>query len=212
MKANSQMMKRTATVDATTPTALGARRYMSVVVRGVVRRWSTKLVEVVLVDWLCDAEWCNCSYVGQWARGEKHGQGSWVNSRTGEQYEGSWLQGSWDGHGIWHEQGGDSYEGQWSLGFKNGLGSLKLQTGACISGCSLSVFGSHAVSDTLCARTVHHTTALCITLVHICLLSDSAGELYEGEWNVDQRHGNGKWTDCEGDQRCAVWYSVSLIV
>jgi hypothetical protein len=109
------------------------------------------------------------SYVGEFKDNVINGTGKMMY-RDGTSYEGGWLNGKWHGAGAFTLENGDRWEGQFLDGKYDKVGVLKYANKNVYKG-AISKFG------------VRHGQGNMFW---------SNGELYEGEWRRNKRHGKGK--------------------
>eukprot|EP00937_MAST-01D_sp_MAST-1D-sp2_P004757 g4757.t1 len=70
------------------------------------------------------------SYSGGWRAGKKHGHGTYCyDPDCRERYTGAWRNGKQDGHGVFDFAGGGSYEGDFEGGLEHGRGTFTAPTG-----------------------------------------------------------------------------------
>jgi hypothetical protein len=73
-------------------------------------------------------------YEGDFARGVKHGRGTW-QTRIGDQYDGELKQGLYDGRGVCvYGASGDVYDGEFVRGLRHGRGELRFRNGSTYKG------------------------------------------------------------------------------
>jgi len=56
--------------------------------------------------------------------GLRHGNGKYINTQEGVEYQGEWVDGMRDGTGTLTYKNGSVYEGQWERGMKWGNGKM----------------------------------------------------------------------------------------
>ncbi|KAJ1637002.1 hypothetical protein T492DRAFT_1127636, partial [Pavlovales sp. CCMP2436] len=97
------------------------------------------------------------SYVGQWQRGARHGQGT-QGWHTGpfHNYIGEWEEGMFSGQGTLTMRTGETYSGGWAAGLRSGPGEAKVpdtgEVGAFLS-FSFSIVGIVTITTTIIITT-----------------------------------------------------------
>lgn len=113
------------------------------------------------------------SYVGEWEDDDYHGEGKYmyaIEPITGVRrvYQGSYVKGRREGHGSMIYNPHMQYVGEWKAGKENGKGLLRWENGDMFEGL---FFEGHRVAGRL----------VCVD-----------GNVYEGEWLDDKKHGQGR--------------------
>ncbi|KAH8075794.1 translation initiation factor IF-2 [Aureococcus anophagefferens] len=122
------------------------------------------------------------AYDGQWARGKRHGVGTY--GCPFERYTGEWAEDMRDGNGTWAGTRHDAevaYEGDWRRDQRDGVGKSRDDDGATYEG--------DYVRDTR----------------HRGVLNLANGDVYEGHFNASGRHGLGECAYVDGGTFVGEW-------
>jgi hypothetical protein len=180
-------------------------------------------------------------YEGEWQQDLFHGQGTYVLacSWLTEYYSGSWVDGVMHGFGIsncyegcrryglrcgigadehytgefkddqYHGYGvlrdaSCQYEGEWRNGLKEGSGTCRLQTGnEYVGHFSLNKKSGYGV--------MHYANANETTVDEHGVITDSAGDIYEGYWEDDLKSGSGTLKRKDGSIWTGTWRKDRLL-
>jgi hypothetical protein len=150
------------------------------------------------------------TYEGEFSEGKKHGrgkvvladgrtyEGNFVNSMPhgvgkealadGTTYEGEWIEGKKHGKGKLVEDDGTTYEGEFVNDLPQGVGKLVYADGSIFEGEILMYMphGYGVYTQGVDGKSLgsHH--------------AGSAGDVCDGNWSRGQRHGECKYTFCNG--------------
>lgn len=114
---------------------------------------------------------------------------------NGDIYKGEWVDNNWHGKGIIKYANGDVFDGHWKYNEKSGLRTVHTNQG---------VTNEWWSKDKL-VGVVHGSVKDCMTRNGILNLHYVNGDVYEGEWLNDFKHGQGKMKYANGDVYQGGW-------
>lgn len=125
-------------------------------------------------------------YTGDWKDGEKHGYGSFVDSR-GHKYEGEWVKDQREGYGVFwvndKKRLRKEYAGEWRLNQREGRGTFFYKDGGKYDG--------------EWRRNKRHGQGR--------MVYQDDGSVYDGEWDSNARSGRGTHVLANGDRYDGFW-------
>jgi hypothetical protein len=146
-------------------------------------------------------------YTGKILNGKPHGQGSLIHtseSRAGNMYVGSFFNGLYHHSGTYTWGMDHLYKGEWDSGDRCGLGTMKYSSGDVYVGEWLDNKWHGYV--TLLLFQFHFLKELTFILSPSVLfpnsygtMKEASGDVYQGEFQYDKRHGRAKYTWVNGN-------------
>eukprot|EP00741_Cyanophora_paradoxa_P004025 tig00000754_g3910.t1 len=165
-------------------------------------------------------------YVGEWREGKKHGRGSLYYGDGYSSYVGEWREGTQNGRGrfvygdaaVGNEDehckkyhsfaaksdgscGGGEYEGMWKDGKKHGHGVLRWGN---FSGEFSGPLANDYSPESLVVRHARKRYAFGAKKSQMEISRNFY--VYVGDWDEDERHGRGVYTDIEGNSYEGAWH------
>ncbi|XP_048871790.1 radial spoke head 10 homolog B [Brienomyrus brachyistius] len=150
------------------------------------------------------------SYRGQWHHGNRHGKGKiFYNQEMTSWYEGDWVNNTIDGWGVRRYLSGNVYEGQWKKSRRHGEGMMKwLTLGQQYSGHWENGMqhgqGTHTWFQRRIAGSQYpQRNEYTGQFVQGARQGQGTffyanGASYEGGWQANKKHGQGKFTSKDG--------------
>lgn len=142
-------------------------------------------------------------YEGQWYCGNPSGQG--ISFRAdGGVYEGEWKDGRYHGRGSDTEANGQSYKGEYQFGEPHGRGIFRFSdgtwregdwvNGSIVRGKALLIGGMQYDGEWKCVD--DDPTRGKLDVPHgKGIMKLPSGEIYDGDFENGEKHGQGSWTD-----------------